>query len=418
MAAAAAITGSAAPASAADQVADQRPWSLEPAPPRGEAPRDSWARWLGGVVLIDFLIGFGLLWDRYPLPGLNQPIGVPLLVVGIVVAAWRRPTRRLPTLGLIVALYGFMLGWAVLVSHLNHLNWYQRAAKMTILMVFALAIAQGRLHLRSLLQGLVVAMLVNVPLYYAGLTPDNYPPFLTGFFGDKNIAGMMYATLGVLGLLLHRRWSLRVAHVVVFGAALALTGSRTSMAAMAVALVWLALRNVFPLLMRLGLAAVLVATLATIEAQFSRVLFFRDREGTDWFREQIDLATAAKLALSPWYGDGLTTAWVRMGYRFMYFHNSYSSMRIEGGWVMVAVMLLLFGWFAAGFLMQRKARADELVTEAAMVVVLVCAWKLGEVFFTTPAFLVLGAGLLTRRSVPRPAPASSVTPIAPPRRSS
>lgn len=386
---------------------EDRLWSLDPvAPSLTDPPAGTWGRWLGTIMLVDLILGFALLWDRYPVPGLGQPTGVVVLVAAIVVAACRRPTRRLPVMWLVVALYLFMVGWAAVISERNQLDWHQRAVKVLILLVFALAVAVGRLHLRSLLIGLLLSMVANVPLFYAGLTPNSYPPFLTGYFGDKNIAGLMYGVMTLLGLLVHRRWSMRVLHVLVFGTALALTGSRTSMAGVAVALVWLVVRQTLPLLLRIGAAAALMAVLATIERQFARVLFFRDRDGTDWFREQIDIATAAKLALSPWYGDGFTTAWVRMGPRFMYFHDSYASLRIEGGWVMVAVMLLLFCWIGVGFLTQRKATAQEVVVEAAMVVALVCAWKLGEVFFTTPAFLVFGAALLVRRSVPLPQPSS------------
>ncbi|MGD7733218.1 zinc ABC transporter permease [Propionibacteriaceae bacterium G57] len=364
----------------------------------GDEPTESWGRWLASVVVIDFLIGFALLWDRYELPVIGQPAGVPIMALAVGVGAARRPLHRVRRLGWVLGAFAFMLVWAIVVSHLNGLDWLQRSTKMVVLLAFALTIAVGRLHLRSLLQGLTIAMVLNIPLFYAGLTPNNYPPFLTGFFGDKNIAGMMYAVIGVLGLLLHRHWPAKIAHVLVFGAALTLTGSRTSMAAFAVGLLWLWVRNAAPLVIRAGVAVGVVALLTTIEEQFARIWFFRDRDGTDWFREQIDIATAAKLELSPWFGNGLNTAFVQMGQRFMYFHDSYASLRVEGGWVMVVVVLGLFVLVGMHALNPRRATAEQVVTEAAIAVVLVCAWKLGEVFFTTPAFLVLGVAMLVHQT--------------------
>lgn len=370
-------------------------------PEKAQQPENWAARQLAGLVALDFALGFALLWDRFPLPVVGQPAGI--LVVGLVIllGTTRRPTHVLRHQYLIIGLYVLMLAAAIVVSQINGLDWVQRSVKMVILLLFGLTIAVGRVHLRSLLAGLTVGLLANVAFYYAGLTSDNYPPYLTGFLGDKNVAGLIYATFLVAGLVVYRaRWA-QITHIIVMAVALGLTGSRTSMAAGVTALIWVALRNRLPLLGRLVLGGVLIWVLGVVERQFARIGLFADREDTDWFREQIQIATELKVANAPWFGEGLTTAWVLIdGRRFMWFHDSYAAMRIEGGWIMIAVMTVLVGLFGLGLLHRGRVGQPLLIAEGAFVAVLVCAWQLGEVFFTTPAFLVLGMAWRLRLGQP------------------
>ena len=75
---------------------------------------------------------------------------------------------------------------------------------------------------------------------------------------------------------------------------------------------------------------------------------------------------------------------------------------------MFAVMLLLVGGVALGLLSRRQTVRPELrAAEGAIIVLLVCAWQLGEVFFTSIGFFVLGAALYERFGKPlveEPAP--------------
>ncbi|MGD8215840.1 zinc ABC transporter permease [Aestuariimicrobium sp. Y1814] len=360
---------------------------------------------LAGLVALDFVLGFALLWDRYPLPVVAQPTGIAVVGLLILLGALRRPTHQLRHRGLMVALFAVMMVAVIVVTQLNALDWVQRSTKMVLLFVFALTIAVGRVHLRSLLAGLTVGLLANVGLFYAGLTSNAYPPYLTGFLGDKNVAGLMYAVVLVAGLALYRRWQSQLVHVVVLAVPLVLTGSRTSMAAAVAGLVWVLLRNRLPLLWRFALVGTLIWLLGVVERQFARMGLFADRGETDWFREQIRIATELKVANAPWYGEGLTTAWVLLGgTRFMWFHDSYAAMRIEGGWIMIAIMGVLILVLGLGLLQPGRVGQPLLFAEGAIVVVLVCAWQLGEVFFTTPAFLVLGMAWRLRWGVPLESP--------------
>lgn len=356
---------------------------------------------LSGLVALDFILGFALVFDRFTLPVVSQPAGIAIMGLLIALGTLRRPTHVLPGQKLIIGLFAVMVVSAIVVTQMAGLEWMQRSAKMVVLLVFALTIAVGRVHLRSLLAGLTVGLLANVGFYYAGLTSDNYPPYLTGFIGDKNVAGLMYATFLVAGLATYRSRRAMVVHVLVMSVPLFLTGSRTSMAAGVVGLLWVLLRNHLGLLARWAMGVALIWLLALVERQFARIGLFADRDDTDWFREQINIATELKLANVSWYGEGLTTAWVFIdGRRFMWFHDSYAAMRIEGGWIMIAIMAVLVGVLGLGLLQRGKVSEPLLFAEGAIVAVMVCAWQLGEVFFTTPAFLVLGMAWRLRLGSP------------------
>lgn len=366
-----------------------------------QAPSRGLSQQLSLLVTLDVVLGFALILDRFPMPGIGQPAGIVIMGLFIGMGFLRRPTHLLRHRNLIVGLYALMLASAIIVTQLSGYDWMQRSAKMVILLVFALMIAVGRVHLRSLLVGLTAGLLVNIGLFYAGLTSNAYPPYLTGFLGDKNVAGLTYATVLVAGLAIYRTSWARGVHLLILAVPVILTGSRTSMAAAAAGLVWVLLRNRLPLVLRFALVGVLIWLLGLVERQFARIGLFADRDDTDWFRGQIKIATELKVANAPWYGEGLTTAWVLLdGRRFMWFHDSYASMRIEGGWVMVAIMAVLIGLLGMGLLEQRRVAEPLLYAEGAIVVILVCAWQLGEVFFTTPAFLVLGMAWRLRLGVP------------------
>lgn len=362
----------------------------------------SWARALDSIVLIDFLLGALLVLDRFALPGLPMPTGVALTCTAIALGFTRRPTLRQPKYWAVTAVFALMLVWAVAVSEASGLDWHQRALRMALLLALALTFATGRLHVRSWLWGVSVGLVANAGAYYAGLTSDQYPPYLTGFFGDKNVSGLWYGLFLVLGLMLHRSVKAITVHLVIFGGLLFLTGSRTSLTGATAGLLWWLARNRLTVVARLALAGLGVWVIDLVERRFARVGVFSNRDESDWFRHQIDIATAAKVAGSPWYGNGLTTAWVQLTqYRWIWFHDSYAALRVEGGWVMVAVVLALFVWWGGGVLWQRKVSRELAIAEGAIVVVLVCAWKLGEVFFTTPAFLILGIALALRWGTPR-----------------
>lgn len=144
-----------------------------------------------------------------------------------------------------------------------------------------MVLVSGRIHFPSLVRGMAAGLVGNAVLFFAGLAPAPYGRFLSGYLLDKNQAGLAYAVVGILlvGVTVDRRR--QVAVVVVTGALVRSTGSRTSMAALACALLWFALRSRLNGPGRLALAAVFALVLPFVEERYAQVGQFTDRVGTD-----------------------------------------------------------------------------------------------------------------------------------------
>lgn len=347
-----------------------------------------------------FLFSLFLL-DRVRLFG-AFPGGVALTAALVALAIFRKPVYKVKGIGWMSCLFAILVLYLAVSSAYAGVDFEQRLFRIALLLALVLILATGRFHFPSAVGGLIFgAVCINVPAFYAGLTPSLYAPFLTGWFNDKNVAGMWYAVVGVLGLLLFKTTGARLFWVLVSSGLVFLTGSRTAMAALAVALVWFAIRNRLPLLARLAVATVLVIALDFAERNLARIGIFEDRDGTDWLRAQIEAAALAKVDTAPWYGLGLSTADVAVGDRIFFFHNSYHALFVEGGYVLAGVMAFVFFILGLGLLSSRlSVDLNTRVAEAACVVILVCAWQLGEVFFTSVAALVLGFALWARFATP------------------
>ncbi|MHA6523083.1 O-antigen ligase family protein [Tessaracoccus sp. G1721] len=356
--------------------------------------------WLARVYPLDALLFSLFIFDRVSVGPI--PAGVLITILIGVVGFLRPPTLRMRGLPVLAVGYAGLLVYLVIVSQDAGVDWQQRVLRMFILGILIWVLVQGRFDAFSAIAGLVLGLGINAAAYYAGLTTDNYPPFLTGWLGDKNVAGMWYATVGVLGLMLLSRHRWTIPWLVVSGGFLFLTGSRTSMSALLVGLVWFWARNRLAMPLRLALAGGLIAALAFAEQNFARMGLFADRAGTDLLRGRIEAATALKVEQTPWYGRGLTEAWVNLGQtELFWFHNSYAALYVEGGVVLLTFALVVWGVVAGGLFSTEKMTRETRAAEAALVVLLVCAWQLGEVFFTSCAFIVLGLALRSRFSQPQ-----------------
>ncbi|QMU97384.1 zinc ABC transporter permease [Microbacterium esteraromaticum] len=355
----------------------------------------------GDVKLFELLIGASIAFWRYPIGGIPGEILVicAVITVGMFRRAKGTSGNTLLVLG---ALYFAMIAFVVAVSILEGASWQQRTLRLALLALFALTIAGGRLDWRSIVVGAAVGLAINVGAFYAGLTPNKYPPFLTGWLMDKNVAGLYYATVGMLLLGVVRRYLLIVIVLATAFAFLWLTGSRTSLAAFVLAIGWWLMRNRAPLLLRLGAFLIGVRLLEWFEETFSQTGAFADREGTDILRESIHAAERAKVTLTPWHGQGLNSAWVDIpNFPHMWFHDSYASLFVEGGYPMLWTMLALVGIAGLGLLSRRRVVSDGLrAAEGALIVALVAAWQLGEVFFTAAVFFALGIAWYERFTAP------------------
>lgn len=357
---------------------------------------------VGSIRVPDFLLGLAFIAGRYDI-GLPVPIDVGLIAAAILVAAFVRPTVNVRGLGYYLVFWFGALAWVVGISVHQGQPWMQRSFRWFLLVLFSVCIAQGRLLWRSFIAGYGFGLIfVNIPANFTPLRPSGYEGYLVGFLGDKNVAGMVYAIIGIVVLGILRSSGSRAVAALLFGAALFATGSRTSMMAFAAGVVWIVMRNRLGLIFRLCVALIGWIGIRYVEENFAEAGVFATRSGTDWFRGVIDVATIAKEQASPWYGSGLGTAWVMvLDDRRVFFHDSYAALRVEGGIPLLVAVVGLFVVVVWGVLDQRIKISDEQrVVEGAVIAILVCAWKLGEVFFAAPAFIVIGIALCERYGVP------------------
>ncbi|GAA2557704.1 hypothetical protein HD598_000132 [Neomicrococcus aestuarii] len=291
---------------------------------------------------------------------------------------------------------GYFLGLSLLVLYLfieseaNDVDWSRRLVRIVLLGIFVWTVGTGRVDVRSGLFGLLIALVVNIPLYYLGIAPDLYEGFLTGYLGDKNVAGLFYALIPILLLAFVKgTWPRRLLVVFAIGATL-LTGSRTSLGAIACALLWLLFARKLGLVWRGLLALGLINLLNYLETNYAQAWIFEDRTGTDSLRARIDEAALEMVNGIPWYGNGLGTAVVQLEDRYFFFHNAYWGLIVEGGWVFLAAVLAVFIWVGLNPLRGTRPPQYVVAIEAAIIVLLTCATRLGEVFITVPAAIVLG----------------------------
>lgn len=332
--------------------------------------------------------------------GIPGPIVLPysdlaaLVLIGI--AAFRRPQRSLLSTSWYVYLMTILLVYLAVVAVVNDIDPVRRLTRFAILAVLAGFIASKRIDLRSVMAGVGVGLVVNTVLFYAGLAPDDYAGLLTGFLQDKNRAGLYFAVIPLLMLVVVRPLWARIIILIMGGVGLYLTDSRTSMAAFAVAVIWLFATPRLGGWARVALAAALYWAFSWAEGNLAEVGKYAARSGSDMLRARIDAAAEVKVSEAPWYGLGVGEGEVSVQGAQWLFHNSYLVLIAEGGWVMLLCVVALF--LAVGFgagARARAARTSQVVAiEAATIAILLCATRLGEVFFTLPAFLLIGAGLL------------------------
>jgi len=363
---------------------------------RVRSPEREWvARPVHSASIVDAVL-MGLLVVRLPAPGSSLPTAQVAIMGLLAVSLFRRPTRSLRPVGWFPVLGAGLLGFAIVASSINGVSFERRAANIAVLFTMAGFLASGRIDARSALKGLLAALAVNALLFYTGVTPDHYEGRLTGLLEDKNSAGLMYAVGPLLASMLARRRVQRAAVIAAGAVALMLTDSRTSMAAYAVAVVWLLLSGRLGQVLKLAFGTLLFMLFRWADANLAEVGHYAaERSGSDALRARIDAASTLKAAGSPWYGRGLGEAVVNLDGASWFFHNSYEALRVEGGVVFLVGILLIHALSGLG-LARRRARtstyADRTVASAT-IVVLLCATRLGEVFLAPIGLLVVGIGL-------------------------
>ncbi|WP_336648639.1 hypothetical protein [Microbacterium sp. MMO-10] len=346
--------------------------------------------------IIDALLAMLLVY-RLSVPGVPLPIPQLAAITLVAIGLFRTPTRSFSAASwypvVAIALFGFL----AVETLINDIDPLRRGLNIASLMLFAAFLATGRIDVGSVIKGLGVGLVLNAALFYLRLTPDDYQGRLTGFLQDKNAAALVYAVGAVLLAMVARKVLWRMLILAAGVAAVVATDSRTTMAAYAVAVVFLLLSGRMHRAVELLALTIGVFVFLWADDNLSKLGDYAvSREGSDAFRLRIDAASSLKAQGAPWYGDGLGTATVRLDSGTWFFHNSYEGLIVEGGIVLLVVMLAIY--LVTGLGLSTRVQIDALSFQsraitAATAIVCMCALRLGEVFFAPVGFLVLGIGL-------------------------
>lgn len=356
----------------------------------------------GDLRLLEFLLFF-LMCLPFTVPGTGLDAHQFMPIVAVACAVCLRPALGLGSLRWVVVLNVVMLVYIGLVSALaehgeDAEDWRRRLFRLVVTTALLWFLGTGRLHLRSALIGYTTGLIINVPTFYLGFGSHEYGRYLAGFIGDKNQAGLAYTIFGILALSLVRGRNARILVAVLAGGALWLTGSRTSLAAFAAAILWILVAHRLSGAGRLVLGGIVYWLVSLLSEGYSQLGVFSDRVGSDLLRERIDDASWQKVQETGFLGQGLGEAVVRLGttteaasHRW-FFHNSYWSAFVEGGWPWLVFVVGLTVFLGLRPLARRRSARglDRRIGEGAALALLVCAWRLGEVFYTTAWAVVLG----------------------------
>lgn len=272
-------------------------------------------------------------------------------------------------------------------------EWSRRWIRLIAMTLLIYVIAVGRIHLRSAILGYSTALLVNAGLFFAGIAPATYGQYLTGYLGDKNFAGLVHALFALLVMTVFtQRWQQVTVFIVSCGL-LWTTGSRTSLAALAFACLWILLAPRLVPLAKIALLWVFWLLLNLVTEDYSQAEVFGDRTGTDELRSQIDAMAWAKVQATGFFGRGLGEAYVFdvARERTWFFHNSYWSAFVEGGWIWAAAVVGITLFVAVQPLTKNKGWSSyQIIGQGIGIALLVCALRLGEVFYTLPWAICMG----------------------------
>ena len=352
----------------------------------------------GKVKIPDFLFGFAMVFLSVQLPG-GLPLGTVAVVFYTIYTFMRKAEFENPRANVFVMLMMLCVGFTALTSitlgQSETADVIRRVVRLLIVIAFVGVIADRRVDFKSMILGTASALVANVPVFYAGLSSNTYGGYLTGWIPDKNVSGLWYAIIGLLLVVSLDKRHHKILAVLLFGVFIYLTGSRTSTAAFIFGLIWLFVAARLNLIAKICLGAFVVWAVEYLTANFANTAAFGDRTGTDALRERIDAASLEKLHNTPWSGLGYGQATVNVQDLTFFFHNSFWSLIVEGGYIyMIAVVALMivavYAWKQPGELRGKKR---IVIGEAALVLLFICSWRLGEVLLTTPWAMAVGLAL-------------------------
>lgn len=373
-----------------------REWELEP--DVEPAPLDDTRTFLP-----ELIFGACLIFEIVFIGG----ISLSLIAMGVlcIFGVLRAPSVRSNKFAWYPVVCLLALIYIGVVSHTGVMpleTWSKRELRIGVTLLFVWLLATGRLHVKSVFKGFLFGMAFNFVAFYAGVAPRPYLDLLSGWFGDKNRAGLAHALIGLSALSLVRGRLQVLAVCALTAGALWLTGSRTSMAAFGLGLIWFFITSRAGLVLRVLTGTGLIWVFGYAEEQFARFGTFASRTGSDLLRARIDAAAWAKVEAAPWQGVGLGSGRVVVANNEWFFHNAYWVMLVEGGWIFLIFAVAITALLGFRLIAPRPIPRLQAAAESATFATLFCATRLGDVFFTTAWALVLGIAALSYGRGDRP----------------
>lgn len=366
----------------------------------GELAREAAARTreqVSQIRLPEFLMFASLIYGQ-PVPWVGLPSNQLMVFVIVGYALTRKPVFELGNWSRLFVILGLLLAYVAMVSAFADpseyaADWMRRWLRLIATTGLIYVIAVGQIHLRSAILGYSTALFINALLFFAGLAPDTYGGYLTGYLGDKNYAGLVHALFALLIMTaLEKRWQ-QITVLIVSSFLLWETGSRTSLAALLFAYLWILLAPRLVPAAKVALLGVFWWAIDFITEDFADASVFGDRVGTDALRARIDEMAWAKVQQTGFFGQGLGEAYVYDPTleRTWFFHNSYWSVFVEGGWIW-ATCIVGITLFATVRPLSKSTSWSiyQLISQGIGIALLVCALRLGEVFFTLPWGICMG----------------------------
>ena len=348
---------------------------------------------------LQVLLGAFLIADGVALPGIPMNLPLPeIIMIGLIALSLVGQSRyRQAPFAFLVPLAVVAVGSMVIASEMHDVDWTRRVTRIVLLIIFVTCLAWGRLSARSIVLGMAGGLVVNAGLFYLGIAPDTYGGVLTGFTGDKNVAGLMHAIIPLLVVpFVKRQWMVPTVLLLGFGL-LFLTGSRTSLTAFGLAVLWMAVTPRRGPVIRGAVLGLYFWVFTWLEDNFARAFVFEDRDGTDHLRARIDEASRVKTDEALPWGLGASESTVLLqGEQQFFYHDSYLALATEGGWILVIAIVAIYVMIAFRPFSRLRRTPAIIACESATVAILFCALKLGEVFITIVGALALGTTLAVR----------------------
>jgi len=179
---------------------------------------------------------------------------------------------------------------------------------------------------------------------------------------------------------------------VILTVSVVLTLSRTSMLALVVALIWMALPARVPTWQRALLTYLLYLAGSAYADAHKNAGIFAGRTGSDDLRERLYPLEEQLVQSHQLIGHGPGTLTVNLDGADWFFHSSYLLARAEGGWILLGILVALLVAVALTTV-QPVSGLRNRALEASLIVPAVCAVNLGNVFLDFPAAVALGVCL-------------------------